>query len=169
MSLKYFISPLFLFFSFSTMAQNTIQTNRIDAPSPLFFGGGIVLGGGSGSFQLGLNPELVKTVNQYIDLGAAMNLYYASYKSMDETGSINTRSSNTQFGLGGFIRVWPLEQFFIQVQPEYNWTFTNAKSYTNGNSGNFNVSAPSVLAGIGYGKRNENGYSYFSVMFDLVN
>ena len=169
MSLKYFISPLFLFFSFSTMAQNTIQTNRIDVPSPLFFGGGIVLGGGSGSFQLGLNPELVKTVNQYIDLGAAMNLYYASYKSMDETGSINARSSNTQFGLGGFIRVWPLEQFFIQVQPEYNWTFTNAKSYTNGNSGNSNVSAPSVLAGIGYGKRNENGFSYFSVMFDLVN
>lgn len=122
MPFKYAISILFLLFSFSAWAQTTIETNRIDAPSPLFFGGGIVFGGGSGSFQLGLNPELVKTYNQYIDLGAAINLYYASYKSTNEEGSINVRSSNTQFGLGGFIRVWPIEQFFIQVQPEYNWT-----------------------------------------------
>ena len=169
MPFKYAISILFLLFSFSAWAQTTIETNRIDAPSPLFFGGGIVFGGGSGSFQLGLNPELVKTYNQYIDLGAAINLYYASYKSTNEEGSINVRSSNTQFGLGGFIRVWPIEQFFIQVQPEYNWTFTKAKSFTSGNAGSSNVSAPSVLTGIGYGKRNENGFSYFSVMFDLVN
>ena len=146
-----------------------IQTNKIETPSPIFFGGGIVLGGGTGSFQFGLNPELVKSLNPYIDLGAAMNLYYASYKSMDLTGNINARSNNTQFGLGGFLRAWPMDQFFIQVQPEYNWTFTNAKSYVNGNSGSSNVSAPSVLAGIGYGKRSENGFSYFSVMFDLVN
>lgn len=169
MPFKYAISILFLLFSFSVLAQTTIETNRIEAPSPLFFGGGVVFGGGSGSFQLGLNPELVKTVNQYVDLGAAMNLYYASYRTMNETGGINARSNNTQFGLGGFIRVWPIEQFFIQIQPEYNWTFTKAKSFTSGNAGSSNVSAPSVLTGIGYGKRNENGFSYFSVMFDLVN
>ena len=125
MPFKYAISILFLLFSFSVLAQTTIETNRFEAPSPIFFGGGVVFGGGSGSFQLGLNPELVKTVNQYVDLGAAMNLYYASYRTMNETGGINARSNNTQFGLGGFIRVWPIEQFFIQIQPEYNWTFTN--------------------------------------------
>ena len=153
----------------SASAQTTIQTNNLETPSPIFFGGGIVLGGSANSFQLGLNPELVKSYNQYIDLGAAINLYYASFKSIDPTGNISSRSNNTQFGLGGFMRVWPIEQFFIQVQPEYNWTFTNAKSYTNGNTGSSSVSAPSVLTGIGYGKRNENGFSYFSIMFDIVN
>ena len=169
MRLHYFTFLFFCLLSFSANAQNIIQTNKIENPSPIFFGGGIVLGGGSGSFQFGLNPELVKSINQYIDLGAAMNLYYTSYKSMDATGNINARSNNTQFGLGGFLRAWPIDQFFIQVQPEYNWTFTNAKSYVNGNSGSSNVNAPSVLAGIGYGKRSENGFSYFSIMFDLVN
>lgn len=169
MPFKYISSFLFLLLSLSVSAQNTIQTNNLETPSPIFFGGGIVLGGSSSSFQLGLNPELVKTYNQYIDLGAAINLYYASFKSMDLNGNISSRSNNTQFGLGSFMRVWPIEQFFIQVQPEYNWTFTNAKSYINGNTGSSSVSAPSVLTGIGYGKRNENGFSYFSIMFDIVN
>jgi len=169
MSFKYLITTSFIFLSLSLVAQTTIQTNNIVAPTPIYFGGGIVLGGGSGSFQMGLNPELVKSYNQYIDLGLAMNLYYSSYKLMDMNGNIDARSNNTQFGLGGFLRAWPIEQFFIQVQPEYNWTFTNAKSYINGNTGSSNVSAPSVLAGIGYGKRNEHGFTYFSVMFDLVN
>jgi hypothetical protein len=169
MPLKYISSFLFLLLSLHANSQTTIQTNNFETPRPIFFGGGIVLGGSSSSFQLGLNPELVKTYNQYIDLGAAINLYYASFKSMDLTGNISSRSNNTQFGLGGFMRVWPIEQFFIQIQPEYNWTFTNAKSYTSGNTGSSNVSAPSLLTGIGYGKRNENGFSYFSIMFDIVN
>ena len=92
MSFKYYLSVLFFSISFSTIAQTTIQTNAIETPSPVFFGGGIVLGGGAGSFQMGLNPELVKTYNQYIDLGAAMNLYYSSYKSMDNMG--NTIAGN---------------------------------------------------------------------------
>ena len=61
------------------------------------------------------------------------------------------------------------EQFFVQLQPEYNWTFTNAKNISQGTSGSSTVSAPSVLAGLGYGRRNEHGFSYFSIMFDLVN
>jgi hypothetical protein len=169
MSFKYITSALFLLLSLPTIAQTTIQTNNIETPNPVFFGGGIVLGGGAGSFQLGLNPELVKSYNQYIDLGAAVNLYYSSFKSMDNTGNTIARSNNTQFGLGGFIRAWPIDQFFIQIQPEYNWTFTNAKSYATGMSGTSNVSAPSLLTGIGYGKRNLNGFSYFSIMFDIVN
>jgi hypothetical protein len=98
-----------------------------------------------------------------------MNLYYASYKNNALLTGYSYKTNNTQIGFGGFMRAWPLEQFFIQIQPEYNWTFSNAKNYTQGTSGSSNVSAPSVLAGIGYGKRNESGFSYFSVMFDLVN
>jgi hypothetical protein len=147
----------------------TVVTNADLNPSPIFFGGGIVIGGGSGSFQIGLNPELVKSYNEYIDLGAAVNLYYSSFRSTNMDNSLNFKSNNTQFGLGGFIRVWPIKQFFIQAQPEYNWTFSNAKNLSQGTSGSASVSAPSFLAGLGYGNRNENSFSYFSIMFDLIN
>ena len=148
----------------------TVITNTDLNPSPLFFGGGIVLGGGSGSFQIGLNPELVKSYNEYIDLGAAVNLYYASYRSTNmDNSTLSYKSNNTQFGLGGFVRAWPIKQFFIQMQPEYNWTFSNAKNISQGTTGSSSVSAPSFLAGLGYGNRNENGFSYFSIMFDLIN
>jgi hypothetical protein len=152
------------------LGQNAIVTTSTELiPRPTYFGGGIVLGGGSGSFQLGLNPELVKSYNDYVDLGAAVNLYYASYRNIAQDNMISYKSSNTQFGLGAFARIWPIEQFFIQVQPEYNWTFSSAKNLSQGTSGTSSVSAPSVLAGVGYGHRGENGFSYCSIMFDLVN
>ena len=160
-----------VFSMINCFSQNkTVITNADLNPTPIFFGGGLVIGGGTGSFQIGLNPELVKSYNEYIDLGAAVNLYYSSFRSTNMDNSINFRSNNTQFGLGGFLRAWPIKQFFIQIQPEYNWTFSKARDFTtNGNSGSSNVSAPSFLAGLGYGNRSENGFSYFSIMFDLIN
>jgi len=163
-------SILVLFFAFIQVAvfsQTTIATNNeIIAPKPILFGGGIVLGGGSGSFQIGLNPELLKSYNQYVDMGVAMNFYYSSFNPI---GGYTIKSRNTQFGMGGFARIWPLEQFFLQVQPEYNWTWTNAKDVSTGVSGNSSVSAPSLLTGVGYGHHNELGMTYFSVMYDLIN
>ena len=156
--------------SMNATAQTVIQTNKIvQEEKPVYLGGGIVLGGGSGSFQFGLNPELIKSYNQYIDLGLAVNLYYSSYKSIASITSENYRSNNTQIGIGTLVRAWPIEQFFVQLQPEYNWTFTNAKNISQGTSGSSTVSAHSVLAGLGYGRRYEHGFSYFSIMFDLVN
>ena len=151
-------------------SQNTMVTFQDLNPKPVFFGGGLVLGGGTGTFQIGLNPELVKSYNEYVDLGAAVNFYYASYKYLDNAGNMLSRTNNTQLGVGGFARVWPLQKLFIQLQPEYNWTFSRARDFSSsGNSGSASVSAPSVLTGIGYGQRSENGFSYFSIMFDLVN
>jgi hypothetical protein len=167
---KYVVLCLLTFIYISSVAQNTtVTTQAILNPQPVFFGGGIVLGGGSGSFQIGLNPELVKSYTQYIDLGVAFNLYYSSFRTPASISGERYKSNNSQIGFGGFMRVWPIDQFFLQIQPEYNWTFSNAKNFSQGTSGSSNVNAPSVLAGIGYGKRNESGFSYFSVMYDLVN
>lgn len=166
---KLIIVTLFTCSALICVAQDkTVITNNNLIPKPTYFGGGIVLGGGPGSFQLGLNPELIKSYNEHIDLGAAMNLYYSNYHSTSLVTGDSYKSTNSQFGMGAFVRAWPLEQFFVQVQPEYNWTFTNAKNFSQGTSGSSSVSAPSLLAGIGYGHRSENGFSYFSIMYDLV-
>ena len=169
--MKNYLVLFFLIISMQTIAQNTvIETNKLVAPEkPWMLGGGLVLGGGTGSFQIGLNPELVKSYNDYIDLGVITNIYYSSFRSIASYDGINAKFHKTQFGLGGFARVWPVNEFFLQIQPEYNWTWSNQKDLVNGISRNVNVSATSVLAGIGYGRRTENGFSYMSIMIDLVN
>jgi hypothetical protein len=151
----------------SAQAQNIIQTQKVfKEGKPILFGGGLLLGGGNNSFQLGLNPELLKSYNKYIDAGIIANIYYSSFNI--SFGS-NEKIKNFQLGAGVFARVWPIEQFFIQIQPEYNRTWTSANNYSNGVRASTNFGATSILGGIGYGKHNADGMSYFSVMIDLLN
>jgi hypothetical protein len=169
------MKPLFtlvsLFLVLNVHAQNnTIQTSKLMEPErPLMIGGGLVLGGGTGSFQIGLNPELVKSYNDYIDLGLISNIYYSSYRTIASYDGINAKYHKTQFGLGGFARIWPVNEFFLQIQPEYNWTWAKSTDIVDNISNKVQVSATSVLAGIGYGRRTENGFSYLSIMIDLIN
>ena len=151
----------------SAQAQNIIQTQKVlEEEKPILFGGGLLLGGGSNSFQLGLNPELLKSYNKYIDAGVIANIYYSSFSI--SLGS-NEKIKNFQLGAGVFTRIWPVEQFFIQIQPEYNRTWTSANNYSNGVKASTSYGATSLLGGIGYGKHNADGMSYFSVMIDLLN
>lgn len=157
-----------LLLSLNTIAQTTtLQTNKLlEQEQPILLGGGIVLGGSNSSFQFGINPELLKSYNSYIDLGIAMNIYYASY---NPTQWSDYRSRNFQYGIGTFVRAWPIESFFVQLQPEYNWTFASEKNTVTGVSGKANFGAASLLAGIGYGRHSAQGMNYFSVMIDLLN
>lgn len=151
-------------------AQDIVKTTPALNDRPLFIGGNIVVGGGSGWFQLGLNPELSKRVNQWVDIGGAVNLLYSA---SNPNFLSSTRTRSFQFGIGGFTRIWPAERFFLQVQPEYNWNWTNMKdmstnSETSGASRKIRYGAESVLAGIGYGSRSEHGMTYFTLMIDLL-
>lgn len=154
-------------------AQEVIKTMPSMNVNPLFIGGNLVVGGGSGSFQLGLNPEVYKRVNDYVDLGASTNLFFQSFNPTLSNGLQGNSSRSFQLGVGGFTRIWPLEKFFIQVQPEYNYTWSRYKDRStsdirSGASSSFRFGAESLLAGIGYGTRSENGMTYFSVMIDLL-
>jgi hypothetical protein len=151
-------------------AQDIVKTTTALNERPVFIGGNIVVGGGSGWFQLGLNPELSKRVNQWVDIGGAVNLLYSA---SNPNFLSSTRTRSFQFGIGGFTRIWPAERFFLQVQPEYNWNWTNMKdmstnSENSGASRKIRYGAESVLAGIGYGSRSEHGMTYFTLMIDLL-
>ncbi len=155
------------FISNIAQAQNIIQTQKVlEEEKPILFGGGLLLGGGNNSFQLGLNPELLKSYNKYIDAGVIANIYYSSFNI---TFGSNEKIRNFQLGAGVFTRIWPVEQFFIQIQPEYNRTWTSANNQANGVRASTSFGATSILGGIGYGKHNADGMSYFSVMIDLLN
>jgi hypothetical protein len=61
MHLKNIILATIILFSITAQAQTTITTNKILDKKPVFVGGGLVLGGGAHSFQMGLNPEIIKS------------------------------------------------------------------------------------------------------------
>jgi hypothetical protein len=159
--------------SYILTAQEVIKTMPSINTNPIFLGGNLVIGGGSGSFQIGLNPEMYKRVNDYVDLGAATNLFFQSFNPTISNGLSGNSSRSFQLGAGAFTRIWPLEKFFIQIQPEYNYTWSRFKNRDTeginaGASRSINFGAQSILAGIGYGSRSENGMTYFSVMIDLL-
>ena len=168
---------LLVFFALSNSiilnAQEVVKTMPSMNVHPIFIGGKVVIGGGAGSFQLGLNPEMYKRINDYVDIGAATNLFFQSFNPTISNGLSGTSSRSFQLGAGAFTRIWPLEKFFIQIQPEYNYTWSRFKdrgteSINAGASRSISFGAESLLAGIGYGNRSENGMTYFSVMFDLL-
>jgi hypothetical protein len=159
--------------SISVNAQEVVKTMPSMNVNPIFIGGNVVIGGGAGSFQLGLNPEMYKRINDYVDIGAATNLFFQSFNPTISNGLPGTSSRSFQLGVGGFTRIWPIEQFFIQIQPEYNYTWSRFKDrgtegVNAGASRSIRFGAESLLAGIGYGTRSDNGMTYFSVMIDLL-
>jgi hypothetical protein len=159
--------------SFYLNAQEVVKTMPSIQNNPLFIGGNLVIGGGSGSFQIGINPEFFKRTNDFIDIGAATNLFFQSFNPTISNGLSGTSSRSFQLGAGVFTRIWPVEKFFIQIQPEYNYTWSRFKDrgtagVNAGASRSIRFGAESLLAGIGYGSRSENGMTYFSVMIDLL-
>jgi hypothetical protein len=159
--------------SYILTAQEVIKTMPSINYNPVFIGGNLLIGGGAGSFQLGLNPEMYKGVNDYVDIGVASNLFFQSFNPTISNGLSGTSSRSFLLGAGAFTRIWPIEKFFIQIQPEYNYTWSRFKDrgtegVNAGASRNINFGAESLLAGIGYGNRSDNGMTYFSVMVDLL-
>jgi hypothetical protein len=136
----------------------------------LFLGGGLDLGFGSHEFNVGVNPEIGYSLNRWLDAGVVVNFSYQSI-SADPSGYYNPNVSSKQFtyGAGVFGRAFVLPFLFLTAQPEYNWTSITQKDESYGATYKLNVSAPSLLLGIGYGQRivGENNF-YIALMFDAL-
>lgn len=136
----------------------------------IFVGGGIGLGlgGWSGGFNIGANPEIGYSVARWLDVGISTNLNYFSYRAEVNNG-IRQRSFN--YGGGVFARVYPFGGFFLQALPEYNRINTNLKAmYVGGQGETYKIhqEAPSLLLGVGYGTRAIGQSNFFTViMFDV--
>lgn len=143
----------------------------------VFVGGSIVLGYGAGSssytnsgsnFVIGANPEIGYSLAQWIDAGIATNLIYNSYRF--NSGGYRYRQSAINYGIGAFVRLFPIKGFFLQAQPEINWINVTQKNLDLSGSPKITakVKANSFLAGVGYGQRFIGQSSFFTIlMFDL--
>jgi hypothetical protein len=146
--------------------QQNEDMNKGFSRSNMFFGSGLNLGIASRSFNIGLNPELGFSLNNWLDVGAAVNFNYYS-QNASEFSSI--RFQNINYGAGLFARIWPVNFFYIQIQPEYNWTNSSQKNVSTQQTTKYNFSAESMLVGIGYGTRMRGSrLSYVGLLIDVL-
>jgi hypothetical protein len=135
------------------------QTNNI------FLGGSLSLGFGSNYLNLGANPEIGYSFSEWIDAGLVFNINYTSNKWY--SGNLETKQNTFNYGAGAFTRLYPIRNFFLQLQPEYNWSSTTYKTAGYPNE-KFSTGAPSILAGVGYGQRVIGQTSYYiALLFDV--
>ena len=137
----------------------------------VFIGGGVGLGFSSSTygsnFNFGITPEVGYSLSSWLDAGVSLNLNYYSY-NYGYTGGGTTKQHSFNYGGGVFVRAYPLQEFFIQVQPEYNFISTKLTNTNNSGVFHLNQKAPSFLVGIGYGRRivGQSGF-YTALLLDL--
>lgn len=133
-------------------------------PNNIFVGGSLSLGLGSNYFNIGGNPEIGYSFSEWIDAGVAFNINYTRNKWKS---SVDVTQKTLNYGAGVFARLYPFNGFFVQLQPEYNWSNTTITA-TNYSTEKYNTGAPSLLAGVGYSQRvvGENSF-YVALLFDV--
>jgi hypothetical protein len=161
-----FLLPFCLFGFHSYAQQQREDMNKGFSQSNMFFGSGINLGIASSSFNIGLNPELGFSLNNWLDVGVAVNFNYYSQNASEYSA---IRFQNINYGAGLFTRIWPVNFLYFQIQPEYNWTNSSQKYVSTQQTMKYNYSAESILVGIGYGTRIRGSrLSYVGLLIDVL-
>jgi len=133
----------------------------------MFIGGSLALGLSNYSFNVGGTPEIGYSLNDWLDVGLAINLNYLSMRA-DPYYNANTRLRNFNYGGGPFLRVYPIPVLFIQGQFETNWIKYN-KYYVNYNTEEKGtINANSLLVGVGYSQKiiGQSNF-YTAILVDL--
>lgn len=158
------------FSSFSQEEDNiTEETKGKFRRDNIYIGSSLGLGFSSGGFSAGANPEIGYSVASWLDAGISTNLNYASFKPQYNFG-VRQRSFN--YGGGIYVRIYPVRNFFLQALPEYNWISSKLRYYNYSPAIDVKVTqeAPSLLLGVGYGRRVIGSGNFFTaLLFDVGN
>ena len=136
----------------------------------LFTGGTVALGFSSEYTDVGASPYFGYSLNKYLDVAVLFNYNYIVQRDYYYTGD---RLRQTVFGPGAFMRVFPIDFLFLQVQYEHN--FSHLKYIAADNSGYtnqvYNDDANSLLLGAGYSfgrTPGNNTYGYIAILWDVL-
>ncbi len=133
--------------------------------SKMFFGGNLGLAFGYSTI-INVAPLVGYRFTEHFAAGVGLNYSYYSY---DDGGYNNFKQ--TYLGMSLFGRVYPMQQFFIQVQPELNYMWGNGYYPQNNPYQNSKVNqfVPSLLLGGGAAiPTGGNGALTISVMYDVI-
>ena len=166
------VTTICIFFSFTGLCQQTPPTYTQQDPvkgfrqENIFLGGGLNLGIASGSFGVGINPEIGYSIAPWLDAGVAVN---ASYNTISADYNYGYSQKSFNYGAGVFTRIYPVQFLFVQIQPEHNWSNNTLRDPYTQISQKINFQSNSVLAGIGYANRIVGqGNFYTVIMIDLL-
>ena len=131
----------------------------------LFTGGNLIISFYTGGMVLGVSPHFGYSITNWLDAAASLNFTYSG-----ETDPYNNKLRQTNIGPGAFIRIFPFNFFFAQVQYEHN--FLNLKAIPS-NSPTFyireDVNSLLLGGGIASGRsKGNNTYYFFSIMVDAL-
>lgn len=131
----------------------------------IFTGGNVIASFYTGGTVLGVSPHLGYSITNWLDAAVSLNFIYTG-----ETDQYDYKFRQTNIGPGAFVRVFPVQFLFAQVQYEHN--FQNLKIIPPGSSSyKLKEDVNSLLLGAGFASGREGGnntYYYFSVMFDAL-
>lgn len=150
---------------FCTLAFAQSDEGRADK---FFAGGGLGLSFGRYTL-INANPQIGYRFNRFLSGGLGMNLIYESQKEKYPNGADYSKTTMGVTGLSLFTRFYPVQKFFIQVQPEENYIFGNIKYYDTGLKSKIDAEiVPSVLVGGGVATPTQKGVLLFTVMYDVL-
>ena len=137
----------------------------------LFTGGSISLAFYNNTFLIGGSPVFGYNLTKWLDAGLVINYNYASYR---DVYLFDDRMRQSNWGGGGFVRLYPIKFLFAQAQAEHNWMQLKY-IYPNDSSPDEKTkfTGNSFLVGGGYctGREPKSGqpFYYLSIMFDIGN
>jgi len=147
----------------NTMAQDS-DVNGFDK-SKLFIGGNLGLAFGYATI-INVAPQVGYHFSPMFAAGVGLDYAYFNYDN-----GFNNYYKETYLGMSVFGRVYPLQQFFIQVQPELNhvWGSGYFPSINQNENTKVNQFVPSLLMGGGAAiPTGGNGAITISILYDVI-
>ena len=153
----------------SAQYYQTDSTKGFD-PSRLLVGGSVGFSFGDYTF-VNISPLIGYRLSPKFAAGININAQYASQRLRDIDGFTYERNNYRMFGGGVFARFYPIPQFFLHAQPEYNSISLKRSEYdydpvrrTSDRYG-----APSLLLGGGYAQPiGANSAFTFMILYDVL-
>ncbi len=135
----------------------------------LFVGGNFGLSFGNYTL-INISPQIGYRFNKFLAAGTGVNLQYVSIKQKYSNGDLYSKTSQGVAGLNLFGRVYPIQQFMLQVQPEANYVFGKQRNYFTDRIDEIKVKeiAPSLLLGGGLVLPSGRGAFIASLFYDVL-
>lgn len=168
---KLVLIPFLLLISLNLFAQaddEKPEKKRGFQKENLFVGGNFGLTFGDYTL-INISPQVGYRFSQLFAAGIGLNGQYVSFKERVD-GDLYRKVSQNVTGLNVFARLYPLQQFFIQVQPEANYIFGKQIFYGPPKQ-EYKLDAmivPSVLLGGGAALPAGKGVFIISVSYDVL-